>query len=442
MKEKVCVVSVICLLFGIIAIAGAVTQIEDFSLSSGAYFHDPKILRVGGIGPGNYSTIQAAIDNSTAGDTVFVYDDSSPYHESIVLNKPINLIGEKQETTIITWGEGREVVYITADGVNICGFTILGQNKSYIGIKVYSDNNTISNTTICYNKYGIALAHSHGNVICNNTIFTTEMNWSYGIELQNSTANVIDRNLIKLTYIGVLANQSHKNIISNNTIYNNSLGIHLVNSNNNKVFCNNLSNSGSDILCLNSDGNLLSSNFIIGAGEIGIGLDTSNRSNVLHNFISAKKYGIGLIDSSSLNNIYGNEITSSSRAVYLSNARENNISENTIHDNGIGIFLHWLNTYNIISKNELLDSNVGIFLNDSSYNIIEYNDFINNSRQAVFYFVEIHLCQAFSNRWSGNYWSNWRTVFPKPIIGYGEWTHVPLLNFDWHPAKEPYEWKK
>jgi len=437
MKEEARVVSVICLLFGVIAVAGAVTQV-DFSLSSRAYFHNPKILYVGGIGPNNYSTIQAAIDNSTSGDTIFVYDDSSPYHESIVLNKPVNLVGEKRETTIIAGEEGEEVVYITADGVSIGGFTILGQNKSHIGIRVHSDNNTISNTTICYNKYGIALTHCHSNIIYNSTIFTTEVNWSYGIKLQNSTANVIDGNLIKLTYTAIEAIHSHKNIISNNTIYNNSLGIFLLNSHNNKVFYNNISNSGSDILCLNSDGNLLSSNFIIGVGEMGIGLDTSNRSNILHNFISAKKYGIGLIDSSSFNNIYGNEITSCSRAVYLSNARENNISENVIHDNRIGIFLHWLSTHNIISKNELLDSNVGILLNDSFYDIIEYNDFINNSRQAMFYFIEIYLYRSFSNHWNGNYWSNWRTMLPKPIIGYGKWLHVPLLNFDWHPAREPY----
>ena len=36
-------------------------------------------LYVGGSGPKNYSTIQEAINDASDGDTVFVYDDSSPY---------------------------------------------------------------------------------------------------------------------------------------------------------------------------------------------------------------------------------------------------------------------------------------------------------------------------------------------------------------------------
>ena len=35
-------------------------------------------LYVGGSGPGNFSHIQDAIDAASPGDTVFVYDDSSP----------------------------------------------------------------------------------------------------------------------------------------------------------------------------------------------------------------------------------------------------------------------------------------------------------------------------------------------------------------------------
>ena len=44
-------------------------------------------LFVGGSGPGNYSSIQAAIDDANPGDTVFVYSDSSPYYEQITVDK-------------------------------------------------------------------------------------------------------------------------------------------------------------------------------------------------------------------------------------------------------------------------------------------------------------------------------------------------------------------
>ena len=59
--------------------------------SSPASF-DGNTLYVGGLGPGNYTTIQAAIDDASDGDTVFVYDDSSPYYEwkLLISGKSIN----------------------------------------------------------------------------------------------------------------------------------------------------------------------------------------------------------------------------------------------------------------------------------------------------------------------------------------------------------------
>jgi len=41
-----------------------------------------KTLYVGGSGPNNYSSIQKAINFAEPGDTIFIYDDSSPYYES------------------------------------------------------------------------------------------------------------------------------------------------------------------------------------------------------------------------------------------------------------------------------------------------------------------------------------------------------------------------
>ncbi len=49
--------------------------------------------------PDDYPTIQAAIDNANAGDTVFVKEGT--YNETIVITKSISLIGEERETTVI-----------------------------------------------------------------------------------------------------------------------------------------------------------------------------------------------------------------------------------------------------------------------------------------------------------------------------------------------------
>ena len=58
------------------------------------------IFYVGGSGPGNYTTIQAAINDANSGDTVFVYNGT--YHENVVITKNnIILKGEDKNNTII-----------------------------------------------------------------------------------------------------------------------------------------------------------------------------------------------------------------------------------------------------------------------------------------------------------------------------------------------------
>jgi hypothetical protein len=80
-----------------------------------AAIDDGKILYVGGSGPNNYTSIQDALNEANEGDTIFVYNDSSPYYENLIINKSIKLIGENRDTTIID-GRGRNVVEIIANG--------------------------------------------------------------------------------------------------------------------------------------------------------------------------------------------------------------------------------------------------------------------------------------------------------------------------------------
>ena len=46
-------------------------------------------------------------------------------------------------------------------------------------------------------------------------------------------------------------------------------------------------------------------------------------------------------------------------------------------------------------------------------------------------------------KWDGNYWDNWIGFGPKLIFGsiflrVPFFLPLPMINFDWHPAKEPY----
>ena len=82
------------------------------------------ILYVGGIGPGNYSKIQDAINNASDGYTIFVYNGI--YQEkTIKIDKAIKLLGEDRNSTFLD-GEYTEgiIVSVRISDVTIREFTL------------------------------------------------------------------------------------------------------------------------------------------------------------------------------------------------------------------------------------------------------------------------------------------------------------------------------
>ncbi|MCJ7697962.1 MAG: hypothetical protein MUO73_06505, partial [Thermoplasmata archaeon] len=91
------------LVFGIVVLffGASVTSAYNVEPSPSAQpINRGNTLYVGGSGPGNYTTIQAAINNATNGDTIFVYNNT--YNENIDTKlKKISLMGEERDITII-----------------------------------------------------------------------------------------------------------------------------------------------------------------------------------------------------------------------------------------------------------------------------------------------------------------------------------------------------
>lgn len=150
------------------------------------------IRYVGGLGPGNYTTILDAINDSSAGDTVFVY--AGVYYEKFDYFTSLNLIGENRDTTIID-GSGTGII-VNIWNSTISGFTIQNGTR---GIQSWSTR--VTNTRIRWNDIGIALA-------------------------ENSNDNLIKDNLIESNNWGVASiqekNMGNGNRFLNNTIFHNN----------------------------------------------------------------------------------------------------------------------------------------------------------------------------------------------------------------------------
>lgn len=240
------------------------------------------ILYVGGSGPNNYTKIQDAVSDAATGDTVFVYDESSPYRENLYVTKSITLSGEDRNTTIINGKNVRETILIKGDSVTIKGFTIqhggwLGWWKKE-GILIRGNSSTIQGNIIQNNYIGIALTNGpgyykpHHHLIINNIIRSNRMigitsrigvtnctisrnyiteNGEYGIGLSGtiSSENTIIHNIISGNHNHGIVVVGTWNTIIENTVQNHTrmmglkgIGIEIIGSNN-SIIQNNLINN-------------------------------------------------------------------------------------------------------------------------------------------------------------------------------------------------------
>jgi len=188
-------------------------------------------LYVGGTGEGNYSSIQDAIDNASIGDTVFVYDDSSPYYENVVVDKSINLIGEDKNTTIIDADGIGSVVRLAVNYITVSGFTIQNSGnkpETNSGIEAgrfgsQADYSIIKDNKIVNNWDGIHSVFSNECHYINNIIMN---NRNHGIYLRACDENCnISYNIIKNNKENGMVIHEKGHFVFRNIIENNSIGI-------------------------------------------------------------------------------------------------------------------------------------------------------------------------------------------------------------------------
>ncbi len=189
----------------------------------------------------NLSSIQNAINEAKNGSKVYI--PSGIYYERIEVNKTIALIGENASTTIIDGNNQDTVVKITADDVNITGFTIRNSGWGWTrnGIYVYlADNCEIKDNFLLNNCHNVRLNYSRNSRVLNNIIdgigygirFISSQdclaagnkvsNCIGGVHLENATFCTVERNVFTMNDQGVrLYSPCTNNIITANRVLNN-----------------------------------------------------------------------------------------------------------------------------------------------------------------------------------------------------------------------------
>jgi parallel beta-helix repeat protein len=225
MKRKWLAVEIIFLFIGTSFTSAIAQDTEKYTIPASRGW-----LYVGGVGPGNYTKIQDAIDNASDEDTIFVY--SGIYNENIVINKSIVLIGQGRETTKILGANGTEIIRLQDCRVDLTGFTIQKFNKTNSAcisiIDCWDCHIYENNITLC--EIGLLMGNTDSTIISNNTFF----NCSIGMYIGPLANITITYNRIEgngkgtgIMLLGVAFGIRYKNYITRNSILNNSLGLSL-----------------------------------------------------------------------------------------------------------------------------------------------------------------------------------------------------------------------
>ena len=356
---------------------------------------EPRTWIVDDDGPADFHTIQGAINVSASGDTVYVKVGN--YLEHLEIRKPISLLGEDKQCTVIYsigyqtfWGL---VEIRSTNNVTISGFTIKDHDggifmedcsncnishnilaRAGIDIRDSEDNFIIDNEILGCEAYGLVISGGSWNVLRENNLTGNDLNLGvFGSYINDiDTSNLVDgkpvcywvnqEDKIVPNDAGYVALINSKNITVKNLSITHNQGILLANTTNSKIQDLNISESLRGIQLVSSSNNLISKCTLVKNLD-GIRMDESSQNNVTGNTISYSwDEGIALLASN-----------------------ENIILNNTIT-------IDWLYSYS--------------FLIDAAYqNVIYHNNIIHRYSHGVF--IPTYGFNNWDNGAEGNYWSDY-----------------------------------
>lgn len=240
-------------------------------------------------GPGNYTTIQAAVNDASSGDQIIVKPGT--YNEYIEVDmSELTIVSESgnPDDTIVQATDSLYVFNVLASGVSIKGFNIKGDGDS----------------TAVYINYGLGNCHIENNKISN---------FISGIEIfLFSTGNVVKNNEISSCSDGIILSECSSNTLSNNKISDCTSGVYLG---------------------IDSSSNTLNSNEILNC-EYGIRLLGCTSNALENNLIMENEYGIFIEDESHYNTLTENVIKANKKAgLQVTGLTENSVSNNQIYNN-------------------------------------------------------------------------------------------------------------
>ena len=391
-----------------------------------------------------YQHIEDGVNAADPGDIIFVFNGN--YSESIVVEKPLKLIGEDKYNTIL---HNNDFQVFKVDGFELCNFCFTGSDP--IIFMGRCSNSTISGNFITNAYNGIILSNSSNCLVSNNIIHSNSKGITLRADANNNkiTNNYIhgggsaDRGIFCYTY-------SNDNVVANNTISNFNIGIEADSSNwaciidniimnsrhwgINLCYVSNLTVSRNKIINVSGGypgtfdaigmssvyDTLVFDNIIKNVDGIGIKVSYSCRNVVSGNIIdNATDSGIhvsmsgsnGFFDyddnvftNNTITNISGNDY-GLGYGIFVVLVKNITLQYNNINNCDIGILISTGHPTGVLGKSVICKNNVisyndyGVFLSGYTYfNVVAKNEIRNNGFGVVLSSIEqVGASQPFEN---------------------------------------------
>jgi len=362
--------------------------------------------RNGGTFNASATPIQGAVSNATGGETVCVKDGT--YRENVDVNTANLTI--KSETNaancvVNASNSNDHVFYVTADWVNITGFTVknaTGTSKAGIYLSSAGHCN-ISNNNATNNDMGIYLLSSRANKVTGNNMTGSR----FGFYLTHSNNNTVaGNNANSNTDEGMYLAYSSNNTVTGNNVTGATYGIYLFHCDDDNRLTGNTANSSdvSGITLYESSNNTLMGNNAAHNSR-GISLESSSTNNTLRDNTAWNNTNSGIYLSSSSNNTLTNNTANSNpgEGIQLSSSNNNNLTNNTAWNNtGLGVVLYSSNSNNLTSNNVTSNHDDGISLGSSSNNTLINNIVDSNDCKGIFLLSSSNYNNLTNNTASNN----------------------------------------
>ncbi len=370
--------------------------------------------------PGN--SIQAAVNNSTAGDLVIV--KAGEYQENIV----VNVSGIKISSEF----ENPENVLVRARDINSSVFRVKAGNVTLSGFNITG----LGEVSSVFNASSSANSADVGNKSSDSENADLEQASSSGSSMSSSQWDEFG-----CPAAGVCLEQVNNCTIENNTFFDNRYGIYLQASRNSTLLKNTFFRNGiwldegcGENLMINNA--IEESNLVLGAhcwdnimfqnklsnGE-GISIACCGGNNLVsRNEIVNCSTGIDIYDVQARTILRDNRISNCENGIYLTFVFDSRVYNNTISNGSTGIFLRENCQNNELSNNTIIESNEsGICLQDYSADNRIYNNYFNNSLNVI------------AENSEGNIWNTTQSpgtnIIGGPNLGGNFWANLKGTGF-------------